>query len=116
AASALELASRGYLATFGIVPSAPETGFGYIERGAALSGGAWKVASFREKPDRATAESFLASGRFLWNSGMFAFSAAKYLDELQRLRPDMLTAVTQAYAKSVRDLDFLRLDRDAFAK
>ena len=114
AAAALELASRGYLATFGIVPSAPETGFGYIERGAPLEGGACKVASFREKPDRATAEGFVASG-FLWNSGMFAFSAAKYLDELARLQPAMLDAATRAYSKSVRDLDFLRLDREAFA-
>jgi len=115
AAAALELASRGYLATFGIVPSAPETGFGYIERGAPLEGGACKVASFREKPDRASAEGFVASGRFLWNSGMFAFSAAKYLDELARLQPAMLDAATRAYSKSVRDLDFLRLDREAFA-
>jgi mannose-1-phosphate guanylyltransferase/mannose-6-phosphate isomerase len=113
--TALELASRGYLATFGIVPSAPETGFGYIERGAPLEGGACKVASFREKPDRAAAEGFMASGRFLWNSGMFAFSAAKYLDELARLRPEMLAAVGKAYSSSVRDLDFLRLDRAAFA-
>jgi mannose-1-phosphate guanylyltransferase/mannose-6-phosphate isomerase len=115
AAVALELASRGYLATFGIVPSAPETGFGYIERGAPLEGGACKVASFREKPDRTAAEGFVASGRFLWNSGMFAFSGAKYLDELERMRPDMLDAASRAYSKSVRDLDFLRLDRDAFA-
>jgi mannose-1-phosphate guanylyltransferase/mannose-6-phosphate isomerase len=115
AATALELASRGYLATFGIVPSAPETGFGYIERGAPLQGGACKVASFREKPDRASAEGFVASGQFLWNSGMFAFSAAKYLDELERLRPEMLAAAKRAYEKGVRDLDFLRLDREAFA-
>jgi len=115
AETALELANRGYLATFGIVPSAPETGFGYIERGAPLQDGACKVASFREKPDRASAEGFVASGRFLWNSGMFAFSAAKYLDELARLRPEMLAAVGKAYSKSVRDLDFLRLDREAFA-
>jgi mannose-1-phosphate guanylyltransferase/mannose-6-phosphate isomerase len=115
ALSALRLAQLGYLATFGIVPQTAETGFGYIERGAALDGG-WKVASFREKPDRATAEAFVASGRFLWNSGMFAFSAAKYLEELQRLRPEILAAVQQSYAKSVRDLDFLRLEREAFAK
>jgi mannose-1-phosphate guanylyltransferase/mannose-6-phosphate isomerase len=115
ALNALHLAQRGFLATFGIVPDAPETGFGYIERGAAIQD-AWKVASFREKPDRATAESFIASGRFLWNSGMFAFSAAKYLEELQRLRPEILAAVQHAYASSVRDLDFLRLDREAFTK
>src|SRR4029450_2694894 len=75
ASSALRLAQAGYLATFGIVPSSAETGFGYIERGPALQDGACKGASFREKPDRAAAEGFIASGRFLWNSGMFAFSA-----------------------------------------
>lgn len=118
AAKALSLAREGHLATFGILADAPETGYGYIERGTPLQGSdhAWKVASFREKPDRATAESFLASGRFFWNSGMFAFSAARYLEELERLRPEMLAAASQAYAKSVRDLDFVRLDREAFAK
>ncbi|HEX5477383.1 MAG TPA: mannose-1-phosphate guanylyltransferase/mannose-6-phosphate isomerase, partial [Burkholderiales bacterium] len=118
ASAALQLARQGRLATFGIVADAPETGFGYIERGAPLDGmpGCWQVASFREKPDRATAESFLASGRFLWNSGMFAFPAASYLEELERLRPEIVAAAKQAYAKSARDLDFLRLDREAFEK
>ena len=118
ALAALNLAQQDYLVTFGIVPAAPETGYGYIERGAPVekATGAWKVTSFREKPDRATAESFIASERFLWNSGMFAFSAAKYLEELRRLRPDMVAAVEQAYAKSTRDLDFVRLDKESFAK
>jgi mannose-1-phosphate guanylyltransferase/mannose-6-phosphate isomerase len=116
AATALALAQRGHLVTFGIVPAAPETGFGYIERGTPLDGGAFKVASFREKPDRASAESFVASGRFMWNGGMFAFSATNYLEELGRLRPEILAAASEAYARSVRDLDFLRLDRAAFSK
>jgi mannose-1-phosphate guanylyltransferase/mannose-6-phosphate isomerase len=116
ALTALRLAQSGYLATFGIVPSSAETGFGYIERGPALEDGAWKVASFREKPDRAAAEGFIASGRFLWNSGMFAFSAEKYLAELEHFDPTMLAAVRAAHAKSARDLDFLRLDREAFAR
>jgi mannose-1-phosphate guanylyltransferase/mannose-6-phosphate isomerase len=118
ALAALELAQRGFLATFGIVPDAAETGYGYIERGAAIEkmASAWKVASFREKPDRATAETFLASGRFFWNSGMFAFQAGKYLEELARLRPEMLAAAEQAYASSQRDLDFVRLDKAAFEK
>jgi mannose-1-phosphate guanylyltransferase/mannose-6-phosphate isomerase len=111
----LRLARQGHLVTFGVVPDAPETGFGYIERGPAVKGG-WKVANFREKPDRRTAESFLTSGRFLWNSGMFAFSAAQYLEELQRLRPEILSAATEAYRTSKRDLDFVRLGTDAFAK
>jgi len=116
ALTALQLAQEDYLATFGIVPDAAETGYGYVERGTPIGKGAWKVASFREKPDRATAESFIASGRFFWNSGMFAFSAAKYLEELKRLRPEMVAAAEQAYARSTRDLDFVRLDKDAFAK
>jgi mannose-1-phosphate guanylyltransferase/mannose-6-phosphate isomerase len=118
ALAALDLAERGHLATFGIVPNAPETGYGYIERGTPIGKGtgAWKVASFREKPDRATAQSFIASGSFFWNSGMFAFAATKYLEELGRLRPEMVVAVEQAYAKSVRDLDFVRLDKAAFSQ
>jgi mannose-1-phosphate guanylyltransferase/mannose-6-phosphate isomerase len=116
ALTALQLAQSGYLVTFGIVPSSPETGFGYIERGTALAAGACKVTSFREKPDRAAAEGFVASGRFLWNSGMFAFSAEKYLTELARFDPAMLSAVQDAYTRSLRDLDFLRLDREAFAR
>ena len=116
ALTALRLAQSGYLATFGIVPSSAETGFGYIERGPELEDGACKVASFREKPERASAETFVASGRFLWNSGMFAFSADKYLAELERFDPAMLEAARNAHAKSVRDLDFLRLDREAFAR
>ena len=117
ALTALALAQKGHLATFGIVPDSPETGFGYIERGTPLdSPGCWKVASFREKPDPRTAESFVASGRFLWNSGMFAFSAAKYLEELQRLRPEIRAAAEEAHARSRRDLDFVRLDKEAFAK
>jgi mannose-1-phosphate guanylyltransferase/mannose-6-phosphate isomerase len=116
ALAALQLAQRGYLATFGIVPDAPETGFGYIERGTPIEGAprCWNVASFREKPDRAAAESFIENGRFFWNSGMFAFSAAAYLQELRRLRPEMLAAAERAYAGSRRDLDFLRLDKASF--
>ena len=114
-AAALVEAAPQRIVTFGILPTYAAESFGYIERGAPLEGAACKVASFREKPDRATAEGFIASGRFLWNSGMFAFSAAKYLDELARLQPKMLDAATRAYSKSVRDLDFLRLDREAFA-
>src|SRR5262245_6136017 len=116
ALTALRLAQSGYLATFGIVPSSAETGFGYIERGPELEEGACKVASFREKPERASAETFVASGRFLWNSGMFAFSAGNSLAELGRFDPAMLEAARNAHSKSVRDLDFLRLDREAFAR
>ena len=90
--TAARLASRGHLATFGVVPTRPETGYGYIEQGPSLDG-AFHIARFVEKPDETKARDYLASGRYLWNSGMFAFTAGRYLDELGRHRPDMLDAV-----------------------
>jgi mannose-1-phosphate guanylyltransferase/mannose-6-phosphate isomerase len=110
-------ARKGRLVTFGIHPERPETGFGYIERGAALSGtdGAFAVARFVEKPDTATAESYVASGNFFWNSGIFLFPAALYLSELERLRPDMLAACRLTLEAARRDADFIRLDKAAFA-
>jgi mannose-1-phosphate guanylyltransferase/mannose-1-phosphate guanylyltransferase/mannose-6-phosphate isomerase len=109
-------ARTGYLVTFGIHPERAETGFGYIERGGALPGadGAFKVARFVEKPDTATAEAYLASGDFFWNSGIFLFPAALYVSELERLRPDMLAACRQALEAARRDDDFVRLDKAAF--
>lgn len=89
---AARLASRGYVVTFGVVPTRPETGYGYIEQGPSLDG-AFHIARFVEKPDEPTAREYLSSGRYLWNSGMFAFTARRYLDELGRHRPDMLEAV-----------------------
>jgi mannose-1-phosphate guanylyltransferase/mannose-6-phosphate isomerase len=105
------------LVTFGIRPERPETGFGYIERGAALSGadGAFMLPRFVEKPDTATAEAYVASGDFFWNSGIFLFPAALYLGELERLRPDMVAACRQALEAARRDDDFVRLDKTAFA-
>jgi mannose-1-phosphate guanylyltransferase / mannose-6-phosphate isomerase len=110
-------ARMGRLVTFGIQPERPETGFGYIERGAVLPGadGAFAVARFVEKPDTATAEAYAASGNFFWNSGIFLFPAAFYLSELERLRPDMLAACRQALEAARRDDDFVRLDKAAFA-
>jgi mannose-1-phosphate guanylyltransferase / mannose-6-phosphate isomerase len=118
AARALRKAREGFLSTFGIVPKGPHTGYGYIERGEAIHGepGCSKVASFREKPDAATAAAFVASGRFFWNSGMFAFSARKYLSELERFQPEIAAAARVAFQQSKRDLDFLRLDREAFER
>ena len=109
-------ARAGHLVTFGIHPERAETGYGYIERGAALSGadGAFAVARFVEKPDAATAERYLASGDFFWNSGIFLFPAALYLSELERLRPDMLAACRLASEAARRDDDFIRLDKAAF--
>ncbi|WP_295761754.1 mannose-1-phosphate guanylyltransferase/mannose-6-phosphate isomerase [Undibacterium sp.] len=107
----------GALATFGIVPSGPETGYGYIRRGEALTSaeGCFKVARFVEKPDLATAQSFIADGSYLWNSGMFLFSAARYLDELGSLRPDIAACSKKAVEDGYRDLDFCRLHEASFA-
>src|SRR5215472_12853287 len=108
-------ARTGHLVTFGIHPERPEVGYGYIERGAALGAeGVFDVARFVEKPDAATAERYLASGDFFWNSGIFLFPAALFLSELERLRPDMLAACRAAFAASRRDEDFVRLDKAAF--
>lgn len=109
------LAEQGWLVTFGIHPDYPETGYGYISRGDALSDGGYRVERFVEKPDLATAESYLAAGTYAWNSGMFLFQAQRYLDELARHAPDMLAAVKTAYASAQSDLDFIRVDKAAFA-
>jgi mannose-1-phosphate guanylyltransferase/mannose-1-phosphate guanylyltransferase/mannose-6-phosphate isomerase len=112
----MKAVAQGRLVTFGIVPDAPETGYGYIQQGPGLAGtAACEVARFVEKPDLATAEQFLSAGDYLWNSGMFLFSCRQYIDELERLRPDMLSACRQSLAGSQVDLDFCRLDSAAFA-
>jgi mannose-1-phosphate guanylyltransferase/mannose-1-phosphate guanylyltransferase/mannose-6-phosphate isomerase len=110
-------ARAGALVTFGIAASRPETGYGYIRRGPAIAGeeGVFKVAAFVEKPDRATAERYLAAGDYAWNSGIFLFPAKGYLAELERLRPQMLAGARAALQGAKRDLDFLRLDKDAFS-
>ena len=115
-AAAVAAARAGHVATFGMKPTAPETGFGYIERGAALPGiaGAYAVGQFLEKPDAARAAEFVASGRHLWNSGMFVFTAATLIAEMERFVPDVVAAVRAALAASVADLDFVRLDPAAF--
>jgi mannose-1-phosphate guanylyltransferase/mannose-6-phosphate isomerase len=113
-ASGLELAEKGALVTFGIVPAAAETGFGYIRRGAA-EGEGFKVAEFVEKPDAQTAQSYIDDGGYLWNSGMFMLPAKKYLDELKKYAADIFAASNDAYEKAVLDLDFIRLDSEAFA-
>jgi mannose-1-phosphate guanylyltransferase/mannose-6-phosphate isomerase len=117
-AAAAAAARAGHVVTFGMTPTAAETGYGYIETGAALAGlgGVNAVARFTEKPDAATAEAFLAGGRHLWNSGMFLFTAATLIAELERHAPDVLTAVRAAVAARTTDLDFIRLDKEAFAR
>jgi mannose-1-phosphate guanylyltransferase/mannose-1-phosphate guanylyltransferase/mannose-6-phosphate isomerase len=91
AGRALYFAAREKLAVFGILPSRPETGYGYVETGKPLGKGAWTVAAFREKPDLKTAEQFLASKRFFWNSGMFAFSSSFMADCFRRFAPDVFS-------------------------
>ena len=112
--TAVALAKAGRLVTFGIVPDRAETGYGYIRRGKALDDGGFSVSKFEEKPDAATAEEYLGSGDYLWNSGMFVFSAAAYLDELGRHAPAILDACRRAVADVKPDLHFLRIDRAAF--
>ena len=115
-ASAAAAARAGHVATFGMKPTAPETGFGYIERGAALPGieGAYAVGQFLEKPDATRAAEFVASGRHLWNSGMFVFTAATLIAEMEAFVPEVVAAVRAALTASVADLDFVRLDPVAF--
>ena len=110
---ALVQAEAGKLVTFGIVPDAPETGYGYIERGVG-SDGCFEVARFVEKPDASHAREFVDSGRFYWNSGMFMFGARRYLKELEKFRPDILKASRDAWEARDQDLDFCRLGEQAF--
>ncbi|NCB59256.1 MAG: mannose-1-phosphate guanylyltransferase/mannose-6-phosphate isomerase [Gammaproteobacteria bacterium] len=111
---AIPQAAAGKLVTFGIVPQAPETGYGYIRQGRAVSATAFEVAAFVEKPDLTTAQAYLASREYYWNSGMFLFRASRYLAELELHRPDILTACQQAMQGVHHDLDFLRLNEEAF--
>ena len=109
--------AEGRLVTFGIDPTGPETGYGYIKRGAAMAApaGAYAVKRFVEKPDLATANAYLAEGGWSWNSGMFLFAAKTFLAELANFEPAIAAAVLAAVEKAARDLDFVRLDRESFA-
>jgi mannose-1-phosphate guanylyltransferase/mannose-6-phosphate isomerase len=110
-------ARAGALVSFGIAPQRAETGYGYIRRGGELDGaeGVFAVAEFVEKPGPQQAQAYVASGEHSWNSGIFLFPARVYLDELERLRPDMVAACRNALATAQRDSDFVRLGREAFA-
>ncbi|MFP5392647.1 MAG: mannose-1-phosphate guanylyltransferase/mannose-6-phosphate isomerase, partial [Gammaproteobacteria bacterium] len=114
---AARLVEGGALATFGIVPQGPETGYGYIRRGEPAGGSehCYQVAQFVEKPDRDTAQRFLDDGGYYWNSGMFLFRAARYLAELAQFAPAIAAASETAVKQGYRDLDFCRLDEAAFA-
>lgn len=116
---AAKVASTGRLVLFGIQPDSPNTGYGYIKRGADLEGfkgGAFAVEAFTEKPDAATAAGYLASGAYFWNSGIFVMHARTFIEELGRLAPRILDCAREALVKAEEDLGFLRLERHAFAQ
>lgn len=115
-ARARPLAEKDWLVTFGIRPDRAETGFGYIMRGEALNSESYRVARFVEKPSLDVAESYVASGDYDWNSGMFLFRAARYLAELAEVAPTMLVAAKESFSKANSDLDFIRLDAPSFEK
>ncbi|TNI12736.1 mannose-1-phosphate guanylyltransferase/mannose-6-phosphate isomerase [Aeromonas veronii] len=110
---AIPHAMAGKLVTFGIVPTHPETGYGYIRRGSEQHD-AFTVSQFVEKPDSATAKDYLASGEYYWNSGMFLFKASRFLSELECFRPDIYTACSNSVGTIDPDLDFIRVDKEAF--
>ena len=114
---AIEVASAatrgGALVAFGVVPNAPETGYGYIRRGR-RDGDAYRIAEFVEKPDLERAQSYLASGEYYWNSGMFLFRARRYLEELEKFAPDIASVCRTSFAGATRDLDFTRIDAGVF--
>ena len=114
-AAALPLAETGKLVTFGVVPTEPQTGYGYIQRGDE-EGGGYRVKRFKEKPSAETAQEYLDSGEYYWNSGMFMFKASSYLAELQNHRPDIVSACRAAMESKGRDLDFLRVGRSSFVQ
>jgi len=113
---ALPAVQQGKLVTFGIVPSAPETGYGYIQRGAETAAGAglYQIARFVEKPNLERAQQFLKSGDYLWNSGMFMFRASRYLEELEKFAPQIARVCRSAFDNATSDLDFMRIDAKAF--
>lgn len=110
---AASLALSDELVTFGIKPSAPETGYGYIRQGDAVGSG-YRVAEFVEKPVREVAESYVASGNYYWNSGVFVFKASRYLEELEKYEPEILGACRKAVDGAISDIDFIRLQKEAF--
>lgn len=113
--SVLDVAQNDSLVTFGVVPSKPETGYGYIQA-SDDSGTISSIAQFVEKPDLITAEHYVNSGKFYWNSGMFVFKAQAYLNELSNNNPDIYKHTKMAWDNSTRDLDFIRVDKEAFSQ
>ena len=109
-------AEKGYLVTFGIVPTFPATGYGYVKASGDESDGAYRLEKFVEKPCLEKAQEYLASGEYSWNSGMFVFKAATFLEELKLYNPEMAELSIEAFEKASIDTDFIRLNAEAFGK
>jgi mannose-1-phosphate guanylyltransferase/mannose-6-phosphate isomerase len=115
---ARQIAAQDFLVTFGLAPNSPETGYGYIHKGEALSelDSAFRVDRFEEKPDYDTACRYVDDGGYYWNSGMFVFKASVFLEELNQYEPEIALASANAVKLSQTDFDFTRLDQNAFAQ
>ncbi len=109
-------AEKGYLVTFGIVPTFPATGYGYVKACGSESDGAYTLEKFVEKPCLEKAQEYLESGEYAWNSGMFVFKASTFLDELKIHSPEMAALSIEAFEKAAVETDFIRLDKDSFGK
>jgi mannose-1-phosphate guanylyltransferase/mannose-6-phosphate isomerase len=112
----LEAADNGELVAFGVIPDKPETGYGYIQRGDSISASSYRIQQFVEKPDSETARQYCDSGEYYWNSGMFLLQATTYLEELQKYAPAMVEACQQAFDLAQTDMDFVRINAEAFAR
>ncbi len=113
---AAENAEKGFLVTFGIVPTYPATGYGYVKASGSETDGAFLLEKFVEKPCLEKAQEYLASGEYAWNSGMFVFKASAFLEELKLHNPEMAELAAEAYEKATVETDFIRLDKEAFGK
>lgn len=113
---AAENAEKGFLVTFGIVPTFPATGYGYVKASGAESDGAYTLEKFVEKPCLEKAEEYLASGEYAWNSGMFVFKAQTFFEELKLHSPEMAQLSSEAFEKANVETDFIRLDKDSFGQ
>ena len=116
---AADFAGKGHMVTFGIKPTHAHTGYGYIEAGNAIKGNqgsAFELVAFKEKPDLQTAESFVESGKYLWNSGMFCFKAKRFLEELEKYHPNIIEHAQDSLDNSQKDMDFVRLNKDDFVQ
>ncbi|MCW9023332.1 MAG: mannose-1-phosphate guanylyltransferase/mannose-6-phosphate isomerase [Gammaproteobacteria bacterium] len=114
----MQLSTQGYLVTFGITPDSPQTGYGYIRKGKSIDSNsktAVLIEKFVEKPDLDTAQSYLDSGEYLWNSGLFMMKASSWLDEMSRLQADMLSCCDNAFTKGEDDKDFYRVEKELFS-